>query len=124
MGSFSKQKGQVLGHEKVGDLVPLLFSHRTLLKVSQCEQNRTQGLGQTCILAAPHPSCLTWLPQPRESVPGPLAIYSWRGRQDRGGAPRGDRVGHSQPKGPELARGKGLGPGGAQRMKISWKGAL
>ena len=34
--------------------MPLLFSHRTLVKVSHPEQNRTQGLGQTCVLAAPH----------------------------------------------------------------------
>lgn len=61
-GEFLKEKGQVWGHGMVGDSVPLLFSHRTLVKVRQHKQNRTQGLGQIHILSAPHPSCLTWLP--------------------------------------------------------------
>ena len=72
----------------VGDSVHLLFSHRTLVKVRQHEQNRTQGLGQICILSAPHLSCLTWLPQgvhsPGKLCPGGLPYLKGVSGQRKG----------------------------------------
>lgn len=113
-GEFQEQKGQVWGHNKVGDFMPLPFCHRTLPEVSQPEQNRTWGPAtwdRTHVLAAPRAPCLASSHSPGQvSRGGVTELCLERGLGQRKWTPEETELDTPSPWGQGSAGGRDLGP--------------